>query len=194
MGLPEAPRPVSVGNCHLAVFLLGFAAAIWHFRGATTCFYWASKLPSSLSQQPFNALLSSTPSELCHGSRGPANCFCWPSHELLQHGPGACLCAFPLPLQSFKIRRPLPSFGLGGAAPGITVGVEHGPGACFVLFHCPFKASKASEAMPCHCSSRSPLETRTVSVGLRSCYLALLTSSFRRRFVETAIWHVFSTP
>ena len=102
MGLPEAPRPVSVGNCHLAVFLLGFAAAIWHFRGATTCFYWASKLPSSLSQQPFNALLSSTPSELCHGSRGPANCFCWPSHELLQHGPGACLCAFPLPLQSFK--------------------------------------------------------------------------------------------
>ena len=28
------------------LFLLGFEAAIWHFRGATTCFYWASKLPS----------------------------------------------------------------------------------------------------------------------------------------------------
>ena len=46
MGLPEAPRTVSVGNCHLAVFLLGFEAAIWHLRRATTCFYWASKLPS----------------------------------------------------------------------------------------------------------------------------------------------------
>ena len=31
------------------------------------------------------------------------------------------------------IRRPLPSLGLGGAAPGITVGVRHGP----------LKASKA---------------------------------------------------
>jgi hypothetical protein len=28
MGLSEALRPVSVGNCHLAVFLLGFEAAV----------------------------------------------------------------------------------------------------------------------------------------------------------------------
>ena len=28
------------------MFLLGFEAAIWHLRRATTCFYWASKLPS----------------------------------------------------------------------------------------------------------------------------------------------------
>ena len=35
------------------------------------------------------------------------------------------------------IRRPLPSFGLGGAAPGITVGVLHGhgpvPALCFSI-------------------------------------------------------------
>ena len=33
------------------------------------------------------------------------------------------------------IRRPLPSFGLGGAAPGITVGVLHGPvpALCFSM-------------------------------------------------------------
>ena len=57
MGLPEAPRPVSVGNCRgattvsigsVSVGLRGPSCylAFSVGRGATTCFYWASKLPS----------------------------------------------------------------------------------------------------------------------------------------------------
>ena len=85
-GTSEAPQPVSIvlRNCHLArfqhplkalqrsklaaalpwdvprphdeLFLLGFEAAIWHFRGATTCFYWASKLPSGTLPAPLKSL------------------------------------------------------------------------------------------------------------------------------------------
>ena len=38
------------------LFLLGFEAAIWHFRGATTSFYWASKLPSGTFPAPLKSL------------------------------------------------------------------------------------------------------------------------------------------
>ena len=95
MGLPEAPRTVSVRlrSCYLALpkrhnFLLGFEAAIWHCRGATTCFYCASKLPSGTFSAPLKSLkslksLKTLPaafdgvSLLCHAtSRGATNCFC----------------------------------------------------------------------------------------------------------------------
>ena len=40
------------------------------------------------------------------------------------------------------IRRPLPSFGLGGAAPGITVGVQHGPVPALSFSMAPSKLQK----------------------------------------------------
>ena len=46
--LPWAPRPHEL-------FLLGFEAAIWHFRGTTT-FYRASKLPSGTFPAPLKSL------------------------------------------------------------------------------------------------------------------------------------------
>ena len=91
MGLPEAPRTVSVGNCHLAVFLLGFAAAIWHFRGATTCFYWASKLPSGTFPAALKTLKTlpaalpwdfPRPHELFLLETAIWQCFCWASKLL----------------------------------------------------------------------------------------------------------------
>ena len=33
-------------------FLLGFETALWHFRSATSCFYWASKLLSGTFSAP----------------------------------------------------------------------------------------------------------------------------------------------
>ena len=79
MGPPEAPRAVS---------LLGFETAIWHFRSATSCFYWASKLLSGTFSAPLKTLKTLAAafdglSLLCHGScRGPTSCFCWASKLL----------------------------------------------------------------------------------------------------------------
>ena len=73
------------------LFLLGFEAAIWHFRGATTCFYCASKLPSGTFSAPLKSLKTTKTvpatfdgvSLLCPGtSRGPTSCFCWASKLL----------------------------------------------------------------------------------------------------------------
>ena len=86
-------------------FLSGFetatlpAALPWDSPGPTNCFCWASKLLSGTSevpqplsiglrnchlarfQHPLKALKPSQ--QLCHGtSRGPSNCFCWPSKLL----------------------------------------------------------------------------------------------------------------
>ena len=38
------------------LFLLGFETAIWHFRSATSCFYWASKLLSGTFSAPLKSL------------------------------------------------------------------------------------------------------------------------------------------
>ena len=74
------------------LFLLGFEAAIWHFRGATTCFYCASKLPAGTFSAPLKSLKTTKTvpatfdgvSLLCPGtSRGPTSCFCWASKLLL---------------------------------------------------------------------------------------------------------------
>ena len=37
-------------------FLLGFETALWHFRSATSCFYWASKLLSGTFSAPLKTL------------------------------------------------------------------------------------------------------------------------------------------
>ena len=82
MGPPEAPRAVS---------LSGFETAIWHFRSATSCFYWASKLLSGTFSAPLKTLKTLKTlaaafdglSLLCHGScRGPTSYFCWASKLL----------------------------------------------------------------------------------------------------------------
>ena len=97
MGLPEAPRTVSVGlrSCYS-----------WHFRGATT-FYWASKLPSSLSQQPFNALKPSKPSS----SFGLRSCYIWHFRgaTTLPIGLRNCHLAFPSSLSTPYFPAPLQS-------------------------------------------------------------------------------------
>ena len=100
-----------------------------------------------------------------------------------------------------NIRRPLPSLGLGGAAPGITVGVQHG--SCR-LYHChgilyAFRNSKTLHTgttchrttlrLLCHripphrryklflvgslsTAQPSACFAKTVSIGLRNCYMA----------------------
>ena len=73
------------------LFLLGFETAIWHFRSATSCFYWVSKLLSGTFSAPLKSLKTLKTlaaafdglSLLCHGtSRGPTSCFCWASKML----------------------------------------------------------------------------------------------------------------
>ena len=120
MGLPEAPRTVSVGlrSCYS-----------WHFRGATT-FYWASKLPSSLSQQPFNALKPSKPSS----SFGLRSCYIW-------HFRGATTFYWASklpsslsqqPFNALKPSKPSSSFAmrLGEAPCAVSVGLR----SCYLAF------------------------------------------------------------
>ena len=193
MGPPEAPQAVSIGLLlgetaiwHVAAFdglsllwhgtsrgrratssfLLGFETAIWHFRSATSCFYWASKL------------LSGT---------------------------------FSAPLKTFKGFKTLPALSFRRPFAALPLGFEtaiwqpRGATSCF------YWASKLlsgtqqlSTAFRCFAiGPGNPEAPRTVSVGLRNCYLA--PSSFRRPFAalpsalprphelflgfETAIWH-----
>ena len=265
------------------LFLFGFEAAIWHFRGATTCFYWASKLPSGtfpadlqrlktlpaalpwdfprphelflletaiwqcfcwasklLSgisealqpvsiglrnchlarfQQPLKALKPSQ--QLCHGtSRGPRNCFCWPSKLLSVrncHPPSSFAMGFPRPHELFLLgfeaaiwhfRGATTSFYWASKLPSGTFpaplkSLKTLPAALpwdfprpQELFLLAFEAAICSKLPPsqqlCHGIPQAP---RTVSVGLRSCYLALprCHNLFLLGF-ETAIWHVSSTP
>ena len=84
---PFAALPWVLPRPH-ELFLLGFDTAIWHFRSATSCFYWASKLLSGTFSAPLKSFktLKTLPaafdglSLLCHGSsRGPTSSFCWAS-------------------------------------------------------------------------------------------------------------------
>ena len=188
----EAPQAVSIGlrNCYLArcsfrrpfaalpwvlprphkLFLLGFETAIWHFRSATSCFYWASKLlsgtssappqnPPSSFRRPFAALpwVLPRPHELfllgfenaIWHFRSATSCLYWAS-KLLSG-------TFSAPLKSLKTLKTLPA-----AFDGLR---------CFAM--------------------GPPEAPRAVSVGLRNCYLAL--PKRHKMFLlgfETAIWHV----
>ena len=52
---PFAALPWVLPRPH-KLFLLGFETAIWHFRSATSCFYWASKLLSGTFSAPLKSL------------------------------------------------------------------------------------------------------------------------------------------
>ena len=94
---------------------VGFEAAIWHLRRATTCFYWASKLPSGTFPAALKPLKPSQ--QLCHGTfRGPTTCFCWklPSGSV-SVGLRSCYLAFPRRHNLFLLASKLP-FGTFPAA------------------------------------------------------------------------------
>ena len=176
---------------------MGFETAIWHFRGATSCFYWASKLLSGTFSAPLKTLKTLAAafdglSLLCHGSsRGPTSCFCWAS-KLLS--------------------------GTSEAPQAVSIGLRNG---YLARFQHPLKASKPAFdglSLLCHGSSRGPTSCfcwaskllsgtseapQAVSIGLRNCYrfqhplkaskpskspFAALPWVLLRGF-ETAIWH-----
>ena len=152
---------------------MGFETAIWPFRSATRCFYWASKLLSGTFSAPLKSLktLKTLPaafdglSLLCHGSsRGPTSCFCWASKLLSD---------------------------TSEAPQAVSIGLRN----CYLArFQRPLKASKPSQQLSTafRCFAMGPPEApRAVSVGLRNCYLALPRRGklFLLGF-ETAIWHV----
>ena len=122
MGLPEAPRAVSVGlrSCYL-----------WHFRGAATRFHLAR------FQHPLKALKPSQ--QLCPGtSRGPTNCFCWASKLL--SGPSTTFFwasklpsgLFQQPFNALKLAKPLSSFAMRPrkAPCAVSVGLR----SCYLAF------------------------------------------------------------
>ena len=158
------------------LFPLRFETAIWPFRSATRCFYWASKLLSGTFSTPLKSLKTVKTLEtlaaafdglslLCHGtSRGPTSCFCWAS-KLLS--------------------------GTSEAPQAVSIGLRN----CYLArFQRPLKASKPSQQLSTafRCFAMGPPEApRAVSVGLRNCYLAVPRRDklFLLGF-ETAIWHV----
>ena len=166
----ELPRP----RPH-ELFLLGCETAIWHFRSATSCFYWASKLLSGTFSAPlkthktFKTLPAAFDglSLLCHGtSRGPTSCFCWASKLLsgTSEAPQAVsiglrncyLARFQHPLKPSKPSKP--SQQLSTAFRCFCHGTSRGRTSCFCW------ASKllsgTSDATSCSYS------------GLRTCCLA----------------------
>ena len=170
-GTSQAPQAVSIGlrNCYLArcsfrrpfaaltwdiprptrheLFLLGFETAIWHFRSATSCFYWASKLLSGTFSAPLKTF---------KGFQNPPSSF----------------------------RRPFAALPLGFET---AIWQPRGATSCFYraskllsgTFSAPLKPSKALKpsqqlSTAFRCFAMGPPEApRTVSVGLRNCYLAL---------------------
>ena len=203
MGPPEAHE----------LFLLGFETAIWHFRGATSCFYWASKLLSGTCSAPLKTLkgLKTLPaafdglSLLCHGtSRGPTSCFCWASKLL--SGTSEAPQAVSIGLRNCYLARfqhPLkPSFRRPFAALPWVLPRPHR------LFLLGFETAiwHFRSATSCLFYWASKLLSGTFSAPLNPQNLQNLRSSFWRRFAalpwvlprphelfllgfETAIWH-----
>ena len=226
-GISEALQ-LSIGlrNCYLALFQQPFNALkpsqqLCHgtSRGPTNCFCWASKLLSGTSeapqlsiglrnchlacfQHPLKALKPSQ--QLCHGtSRGPTNCFCWPS-KLLS---GPCeapklsiqlrnchLARFQHPLKALKPAQQLcHGTSRGAASSGTSEApqpVSSGLRNCHLArFQHPLKALKPSQQL-CHGTSRGPAncfcwaskllsrpsEAPQLSIGLRNCHLAFSSS------------------
>ena len=176
-GLGGAAPGITVGVQHGPG---AFQAAIWHFRGATTCFYWASKLPSGTFPAALKTLKTlpaalpwdfPRPHELFLLETAIWQCFCWAS-QLLS--------------------------GISEALQPVSIGLRNCHPA---RFQQPLKPLKPSQQL-CHGTSRGPtncfcwkLPSGNVSVGLRSCYLAFPRRHELRLLVfETVILHVFSTP
>ena len=132
------------------LFLLGFETAIWHFRSATSCFYWASKLLSGTFSAPLKTLKTLNILQqfltafrcFCHGpSRGPTSCFCWVS-KLLS--------------------------GTSEAPQAVSIGLRLGfeTASWHVFSLNPLKASKPSQQL-------------SVSIGLQNCYLARFSAPLK---------------
>ena len=217
-GTSEAPQAVSIGRrkCYLArcsfrrpfaalpwdlprpheLFLLGFETAIWHFRGATSCFYWASKLLSGTLQlsTAFRCFAMGPPE-----APQAVGCFYWAS-KLLSG-------TFSAPLKSFKTLKTFPAafafdclrcFAMGPpeAPRAVSVGLRN----CYLTLPKRHKmflfgfataiwhvAAFDGHSLLCHGSYRGPTSCfcwaskllsgtseapQAVSIGLRNCYLA----------------------
>ena len=190
-------------------FLLGFETALWHFRSATSFFYWASKLLSGTFSAPLKTLKTLKTlaaafdglALLCHMLSGT---FSAPLKTLkgLKTLP-ACsfrrpFAALPWPHELFLLGFETAISNTSEAPQAVSIGLQN----CYLArFQHPLKASKPSKpsqqlSMAFRCfAMRRPEAPRAVSVGLRNCYLAL--PKRHKLFLlgfETAIWHVFSTP
>ena len=145
------------------LFLLGFEAAIWHFRGATTSFYWASKLPSGTFPAPLKSL-KTLPAALPWDFPRPRELF---------------LLAFEAAIWPFKGRH---NFLLG-----FETAIWPFPAALQRLKTCKTSQQLCREtsrgAMCCFCSASKLLSgiseaLQLVSIGLRNCHLARFQQTF----------------
>ena len=210
----------SFRNCYLAgfqhplkpskaskPFLLGFETALWHFRSATSCFYWASKLLSGTFSAP------------------PT--FPWPFQSFKSFR-SCYLAGFQHPLKFSKASKPF----LLGFETALSVGLRNCSlalpkrhklfllgfeTAIWHVFSTPNLSMALSKLQKLQklLSGRfsAPLKIlkglKTLSVGLRNCSLCWASKllpgtseapqavSIGLRFLlgfETATWHVFSTP
>ena len=204
---PFAALPWDLPRPH-ELFLLGFENVIWHFRGATSCFYWASKLLSGTLQlsTAIRCFAMGPPEAPQAVSVGLRNCY---------------LARFQHPLKASKPSKPSQQLSTAFTALpwvlprphelfllGFETAIWHFRSAtsCFYwaskllsgTFSAPLKSLKTLPAAfdGLRCFTMGPPEApRAVSVGLRNCYLAL--PKRHKMFLlgfETAIWHVFSTP
>ena len=189
----EAPQAVSIGlrNCYLArfqhplkaskpskpskprsSFRRPFAALPWDLRGATSCFYWASKMLSGTLQlsTAIRCFAMGHPEAPRAVSvwhfRGATSCFYWAS-KLLSG--------------TLQLSTAIRCFAMG-------------PPEAHKLFLLGFETAiwhvAAFDGLRCFAMG-PPEALRAVSVGLRNCYLALPRRDklFLLGF-ETAIWHV----
>ena len=201
------------------LFLLGFETAIWPFRSATRCFYWASKLLSGTFSAPLKSLKTLKTLEtfaaafdglslLCHGtSRGPTSCFCWASKLL--YGTSEAPQAVSIGLRNCylaRFQRPLkaskPSQQLSTAFRCFAMWVLPRPHELFLLG---FETAiwHFRDATSCfYWASKLLSGTLQLSTAFR-CFAmgppeALSGTSEAPQAVsilgfETAIWHLFST-
>ena len=215
-GISGALQPVSIGlrNCHPARFqqplkpLKTLPAALpWDFprphelflleTAIWQCFCWASKLLSGISgaPQPVSIGLRN-----CHPAR-------FQQPLKLKTFPAPLPWDFPRPHELFLLETAIWQCfcwasqllsGISEALQPVSIGLRNCHPA---RFQQPLKPLKPSQQL-CHGTSRGPtncfcwkLPSGSVSVGLRSCYLA-----FARRYnlfllgFETAIRHVSSSP
>ena len=185
----DIPRPT-----RHELFLLGFETAIWHFRSATSCFYWASKLLSGTFSAPLKTfkgfktlpaafdglsllchwvskLLSGNPEAPQAVSIGLQNCYLAPSSF---RRPFAALpSALPRPHELFLLGFETAIWHFRSATSCFYIGLRN----CYLArFQHPLKPSKPSQQLSTAfgCFAMGPP---------RRHKLFLLG-------FETAIWHV----